>query len=86
MILCLGTTPAVQRVMVFRKLTLEAVNRAAATYDGAAGKSINVAKVLQTLGDEPLATGFLGGPRDGILSRLALRQKLYGVPADTDTP
>ena len=49
-ILCLGTTPAVQRVMVFRKLTLDAVNRAATTLDGAAGKSINVAKVLKTLG------------------------------------
>lgn len=63
MILCLGTTPAVQRVMVFRGLTLDAVNRAATTVDGAAGKSINVAKVLQVLGEQPLATGFLGGDR-----------------------
>ncbi len=63
MILCIGTTPAAQRVMVFRKLTLDAVNRAAATFDGAAGKSINVAKVLKTLGERPLAAGFLGGDR-----------------------
>jgi tagatose 6-phosphate kinase len=49
--------------MVFRKLTLDAVNRAMTTLDGAAGKSVNVAKVLQTLGEQPLATGFLGGDR-----------------------
>ena len=63
MILCIGTTPAVQRVMVFRKLTLDAVNRAATTLDGIAGKSVNVAKVLQALGEHPVATGFLGGDR-----------------------
>ena len=63
MILCIGTTPAAQRVMVFRKLTLDAVNRAVTTFDGAAGKSVNVAKVLKTLGEHPVATGFLGGDR-----------------------
>ena len=63
MILCIGTTPAAQRVMVFRKLTLDAVNRAVTTLDGAAGKSVNVAKVLKALGEQPVATGFLGGDR-----------------------
>jgi tagatose 6-phosphate kinase len=63
MILCLGTTPAVQRVLVFRKLTLDAVNRAHTTLEGASGKSINVAKVLHSLGERPFATGFLGGDR-----------------------
>ncbi|MBI2946075.1 MAG: hexose kinase [Verrucomicrobia bacterium] len=63
MILCLGTTPAVQHVMIFRKLALDAVNRAVRTLDGAAGKSINVAKVLHALGEHPVATGFLGGDR-----------------------
>jgi len=74
MILCIGTTPAAQRVMVFGSLTLDAVNRAATTLDGVAGKSINVAKVLQTLGERPLATGFLGGPR-GELIRQALGER-----------
>jgi len=63
MILCIGTTPAVQRVMIFRKLTLDTVNRAVTTLDGAAGKSVNVAKVLKALGEHPVATGFLGGDR-----------------------
>ena len=60
--------------MVFRKLTLDAVNRAATTLDGAAGKSINVAKVLKSLGEQPLATGFLGGDRGEFLrSELAAK-------------
>jgi len=70
MILCIGTTPAVQRVMVFRQLTLDAVNRAVTTLDGAAGKSVNVAKVLQVLGERPFATGFLGGDRGEYLRAL----------------
>jgi tagatose 6-phosphate kinase len=63
MILCIGTTPAAQRVMLFNKLTIDTVNRAVRTLDGAAGKSVNVAKVLKVLGEEPVATGFLGGDR-----------------------
>src|SRR5881296_574698 len=63
MILCLGPTPAAQRVMLFRKLKLDAVNRAVTTLDGAAGKSVNVAKVLNALGERPVAVGFLGGDR-----------------------
>jgi tagatose 6-phosphate kinase len=63
MILCIGTTPAAQRVMAFRQLTIDAVNRAVTTLDGAAGKSVNVAKVLQALGEHPVAVGFLGGDR-----------------------
>jgi tagatose 6-phosphate kinase len=49
--------------MVFRKLTLDAVNRAVTTLDGTAGKSVNVAKVLKALGERPVAAGFLGGDR-----------------------
>ncbi len=70
MILCIGTTPAVQRVMIFPKLVVDAVNRAATTLDGAAGKSINVAKVLKELGEAPLATGFLGGDRGDSLQAI----------------
>ena len=61
MILCVGTTPAVQRVMVFDRLVLDSVNRAKRTLDGAAGKSVNVAKVLQAFGCKPVALGVAGG-------------------------
>jgi tagatose 6-phosphate kinase len=70
MILCLGTTPAVQRVMVFPRLVLDAVNRAVRNADGPAGKSVNVAKCLKALGEEPLATGFQGGERGRYLCKL----------------
>ena len=61
MILCIGTTPAAQRVMVFHALALDAVNRATVTLDGVAGKAVNVAKVLGALGEKPVAMGLLGG-------------------------
>lgn len=63
MILCVGTTPAAQRVMVFERLVTDEVNRAIRCLDGVAGKSINVAKVLHALGEPVLATGFIGGER-----------------------
>lgn len=73
-ILCLGTTPATQRVMVFRHLVVDAVNRAATTLDGVAGKSVNVAKVLKVLGEKPVAMGFAGGDRgEQVLRELADR-------------
>jgi tagatose 6-phosphate kinase len=49
--------------MIFRQFASGAVNRATTTLDGYAGKSINVAKVLQVLGADCVATGFLGGNR-----------------------
>lgn len=69
MILCVGTTPAAQRVMIFESLKLDAVNRAVTTLDGSAGKSVNVAKVLYALGGRPLAVGFLGGDRGRSIQR-----------------
>ena len=87
MILCIGATPAVQRVMVFPTLKAGAVNRAATTLDGIAGKAINVAKVLKALGEESFVVGFLGGPR-GEEIRQTLEQRGIGhefisVPANT---
>src|SRR5688500_2321718 len=72
MIVCLGTTPVYQRSMVFERLRLNEVNRAAAVYDYASGKSVNVARVLRALGEEVLATGFVGrGERgDALLADL----------------
>lgn len=86
-ILCLGATPATQRVMVFPALKLDAVNRAATTLDGAAGKSINVAKVLRVLGAKPVATGFLGGDRGeylrGVLESQGIEQEFINVTPRT---
>ena len=71
MIVCLGTTPVYQRSMVFERLTPDGVNRAAAVHDYASGKSINVARVLHTLGEDVIALGFAGGRRgDAMLADL----------------
>jgi tagatose 6-phosphate kinase len=61
MIICLGPTPAIARTMSFAKINLDAVNRALSVHAYPAGKAINVARVLHTLGKPTLATGFVGG-------------------------
>jgi tagatose 6-phosphate kinase len=63
MILCVGTTPVWQRSMVFDNVARDQVNRAAMVNDYASGKAINVARVLHTLGQKVIATGFAGGDR-----------------------
>ena len=73
-ILCLGTTPCAQRVMLFRQLVVDAVNRAGTTLDVASGKSINVAKVLKMLGEQPVAVGFIGGDRGEFIQAAMTRQ------------
>jgi 1-phosphofructokinase family hexose kinase len=87
MILCLGTTPAAQRVMVFPRLMLDSVNRATTTLDGVAGKAVNVAKVLKALGEEPVVAGFVGGERGALVhAALAARKietELLTVPSAT---
>jgi tagatose 6-phosphate kinase len=86
MILCIGTTPAAQRVMRFRKLTPDAVNRATVTLDGAAGKAVNVAKVLKALGEQPVATGFLGGERGGFLQKILGEKEIESDFVAVKTP
>jgi tagatose 6-phosphate kinase len=46
--------------MMFDRLVIDDVNRTADVWQYASGKSINAARVLQTLGKSPLATGFAG--------------------------
>jgi len=79
MLLCLGTTPTVQRTMSFPRVLIDQVNRATTVLDSASGKSINVARVLHTLGESVIATGFLGG-QGGALIRRDL--EAAGIPHD----
>ncbi|HET6248464.1 MAG TPA: hexose kinase [Tepidisphaeraceae bacterium] len=87
MILCLGTTPTVQRSMTFDGLKLDDVNRAVDVKEYASGKSPNVARVLRTMGHEPLAVGFAGGDRGKfLLADLALagiRCDFVDIPPQT---
>ncbi len=87
MIICLGATPALQRVMIFGQFQINAVNRAMEVTESTAGKSINVAKVLKVLGESPLALGFAGGDRGQLvlqhLDELGIRHDFIEVEART---
>jgi tagatose 6-phosphate kinase len=61
MIITLGTTPAVQRSMIFDRLAIDAVNRSANVRQYASGKAINAARVLHNLGRDVVAMGLAGG-------------------------
>jgi tagatose 6-phosphate kinase len=63
MILCIGTTPTMQRTLRVQRLQIDEVNRALTVHEHASGKSVNVARVLGVLGEAALATGFAGGRR-----------------------
>jgi tagatose 6-phosphate kinase len=63
MILCIGTTPTMQRTVRVERLLIDDVNRALTVHEHASGKSVNVARVLGVLGEAALAAGFAGGRR-----------------------
>ncbi len=66
-VLTLGATPAWQRTIGFDRFTVDAVNRSSDVRDYASGKSINVARVLHTMGAKAITTGFAGGVRGELL-------------------
>src|SRR5580658_9761054 len=55
--------------MTFERVVIDDVNRATETRQYASGKPINVARVLHTLGRQPLASGFVGGETGAFLRR-----------------
>jgi tagatose 6-phosphate kinase len=89
MIICLGTTPTVQRTMTFEQLHVGDVNRATSVTETASGKSLNVARVLHTLGEPLVATGFVGGDSGAFiredLSRAGIAHDFVNVGPKTRT-
>lgn len=85
MIICLGTTPTMQRTMLFDRVEAGGVNRATEVREYASGKSVNVAKVLHSLGHDAVATGFVGGPRGKLLrehlDKAGVRHDFVEVPS-----
>jgi 1-phosphofructokinase family hexose kinase len=72
MLIFLGPTPALARVMEFNHLTPDTVNRATRTTVVAAGKSINAARAAITMGATNVAAiGFAGGTTGQDLLALA---------------
>jgi tagatose 6-phosphate kinase len=68
-ILTLGTTPAWQRTIGFDRFIIDSVNRSSDVHEYASGKSINVARVLHTMGARAVTTGFAGGVRGELMKR-----------------
>jgi 1-phosphofructokinase family hexose kinase len=82
-VLCLGLTPVLQRTLVFDRLEVDEVNRARQVVESAAGKALNTARALVTLGTPAETAGFNGGETG---RRVAAYLKAYGVGAKTLTP
>jgi tagatose 6-phosphate kinase len=70
MILCLGLAPALQRTMIFKSLEVNEVNRAVSVVISAAGKSVNTARALASLGGRCRVAGFNGGVNGDMINRL----------------
>ncbi|WP_280563211.1 1-phosphofructokinase [Chromohalobacter sp. 48-RD10] len=68
-VLTLTLNPALDLAIHLPSLTLGAVNRTGATHLEAAGKGVNVARVLKALGHEVAVSGFLGAHNDGAFVR-----------------
>lgn len=60
-VLCLGLTPALQRILAFDAVLRGEVNRAKIVHSAAAGKAVNTAKVLSLLETSSILCGFNGG-------------------------
>lgn len=78
-VLCLGTSPTLQRTMVFEQIHPGDTNRAETVLEYASGKAVNAARVLHGLGRDVLYLGQVGGDR-GRAFRRDLEQA--GVPHD----
>ncbi|MCT8468653.1 1-phosphofructokinase [Chromohalobacter canadensis] len=86
-VLTLTLNPALDLAIRLPSLTLGAVNRTDATHLEAAGKGVNVARVLVALGHEVAVTGFLGADNDGAFVRAfadwGLEDAFLRLPGDT---
>jgi 1-phosphofructokinase family hexose kinase len=86
MIICLGTTPTVQKTLEFDRVEIDAVNRARSVLAYASGKSVNVAKILNILGREAVALGILGGESGKFIRRELDRARVPHDFLEVDPP
>lgn len=75
-VMCLGLSPALQRTLLFDRLDVGEVNRARQVVESAAGKALNTARALATLGASVQTAGFNGGQTGRTVAALL---KTYGV-------
>jgi 1-phosphofructokinase family hexose kinase len=79
MILCLTPNPAIDRTILLPNLVPGDVQRAEKVTVAAGGKGLNVARVIRTLGGDPLCMGFAGGHMGHSLADLAQDEGLNSV-------
>ncbi|NOU36062.1 MAG: 1-phosphofructokinase family hexose kinase [Kiritimatiellaceae bacterium] len=88
-ILCCGIFPALQRTLEMKSLKLGAVNRVRSVTLSVGGKATNAARVLNTLGGDPLLFGFAGGNNGAVIKRLlddeGITHAFVGTNAETRT-
>ncbi|MFG6177079.1 1-phosphofructokinase [Halomonas sp. THAF12] len=86
-LLTLTLNPALDLSVSLSRLALGEVNRTRETHLEAAGKGVNVARVLAALGHEVCVSGFLGADNDGSFLRafetLGLSDAFLRVPGET---
>jgi tagatose 6-phosphate kinase len=77
MIQCVGLNPVYQKTLTIENFSLNTVNRAQPNViESSAGKGINVARVLNTLGQASVNTGFLGGDTGRAVERFLSQEGL----------
>ena len=89
MIITVTLNPALDKSLTIPRFTTGIVNRAAEARIDPGGKGVNVSKALKLLGDDSLATGFLGGGAGfmiaSALDELAIRHRFVSVSGETRT-
>jgi len=89
MIITLTMNPALDKTMEVESLTLGGLNRVQNIQVDAGGKGINVSKMIDCLGGESLATGFVGGESGDkllkIVEKLDLKHDFIEIVGETRT-
>ena len=89
MIITLTMNPALDKTMEVESLTLGGLNRVQNIQVDAGGKGINVSKMIDCLGGESVATGFVGGESGDkllkIVEKLDLKHDFIEIVGETRT-
>ncbi|TVP42752.1 MAG: 1-phosphofructokinase [Halomonas sp.] len=86
-VLCITLNPALDLAFNLESLVLGSVNRPTSAQLEAAGKGVNVARVLAGLGHEVIVSGFLGADNDApyqlAFAKYSLTDAFVRVPGET---
>lgn len=75
-IICCGFTPCIQRILEFKTVEKDRVNRAANVSIGIGGKGANTARMISQLGGVPELIGFSGGANGQLLEALLTQEQV----------